>query len=124
MESRIQKQAYDFALMCLKAGRKLQAEQREFLLSRQLIRSSTSIGANICEANGGESLKDFLHKMRIALKEANESNYWCRLLLDSGLLSNEEGTSLIVESQIICKILGKIISTTKSKLERQKTVKN
>lgn len=116
MESIIKKRSYDFALMCLKAGMKIQKDEREFLLSKQFIKSATSIGANICEANSGESLKDFLHKMKIALKEASETRYWCSLLLDLGLLNSENDKKLLEESDAICKILGKIISTTQKKI--------
>lgn len=117
MESIIEKKSFEFALMCIKAGKKIQEERKDFFISHQLIKSATSIGANIREANSGESLKDFAHKMTIALKEASEANYWCFLVRDSELVSKETGDELVAESHQIRLILGKIVSTTRQKIK-------
>ena len=71
--------SYEFAIQIVKLCRLLQ-EQKEFILSAQLMRSGTSVGANVEEASAGQSRKDFIAKMSIASKEARESNYWLRLL--------------------------------------------
>lgn len=116
MESLIEKKSYDFALKCLLVCRKIQLEVREYHISQQLIKAATSIGANVREANSGESMKDFTHKMTIALKEASESNYWCCLLKDSGIIPFQEGSELIYESMEIRRILGRIVATSRSKI--------
>ena len=76
----IQTKSYDFALRIVKLYKHLSQEKKEFVLSKQLLRSGTSIGANIEEAIGGQSRKDFFAKLTIAYKEARESHYWIRLL--------------------------------------------
>ncbi len=81
-ENVIKKKSYDFALAIIKLNKDLVEHKREFVLSKQLSRSGTSVGALIREAEHAESKKDFLHKMNIALKEANESEYWLELLRD------------------------------------------
>lgn len=78
----IQKKSYDFALQIIALYRKL-CKANEFVLSKQLLRSGTSIGANVEEAQAGQSRADFISKMSIASKEARETNYWLRLLRDS-----------------------------------------
>ena len=121
MESIIEKKSYDFALNCLKAGKKIQSEMKEYHVSQQFIKSATSIGTNVREANSGESLKDFAHKMTIALKEASESNYWCCLLRDSGLITEDEGDKLIKDSMELRRILGRIVNTTRAKIKSKES---
>jgi len=84
------------------------------VLSKQLLRSGTSIGANIEEAIGGQSRKDFYAKLTISYKEARESNYWIRLLKDTDFLTEEESRSLLTDIEEILKIIGSI----------QKTIRN
>ncbi|GAB7257032.1 hypothetical protein OBPA_14970 [Polaribacter sp. OB-PA-B3] len=79
----IQTKSYNFAVRIIKLYKHLSQEKKEFVLSKQLLRSGTSIGANIEEAIGGQSRKDFLAKLTIAYKEARESHYWIRLLKDT-----------------------------------------
>src|SRR6058998_1611857 len=81
----VQKKSFDFALATIRLYKKLQGK-REFVLSRQLLRSGTSIGANVEEACAGQSRKDFLAKMSIASKEARETRYWLQLLQQSKLV--------------------------------------
>ncbi len=81
----IQIKSYDFAVRIVKLYKHLSQEKKEFVLSKQLLRSGTSIGANVEEAIGGQSRKDFFAKLTIAYKEARESHYWIRLLRDTKL---------------------------------------
>ena len=106
----IQKKSYQFALRIVKLCLWLK-ESKHFELSSQLLRSGTSIGANVEEALAGHTKKDFLHKMNIATKEARESHYWLRLLRDSGILSESQGDSFINESGELIKILTSIVKT-------------
>jgi len=90
------------------------------VLSKQLLKAGTSIGANIEEALAGQSRADFLSKMSIASKEARESNYWLRLIRDSKILENCQVDSLIAESSAIIRMLTSIVKTTgDSKLRTQ-----
>lgn len=107
-ENVIQKKSYSFAVKMVKLYQHLSSEKREFVLSKQLLRSGTSIGANVEEAIGGQSRKDFYAKLSIAYKEARESNYWIRLLNDTNYLSNEETIPLLRDSEEILKIIGSI----------------
>lgn len=110
-ENVIQKKSYSFAVKMVKLYQHLSSEKREFVLSKQLLRSGTSIGANVEEAIGGQSRKDFYAKLSIAYKEARESNYWIRLLNDTNYLSNEETIPLLRDSEEILKIIGSIQKT-------------
>ena len=89
-------------------------KQNEFILSKQLIRSGTSIGANLEEALAGQSRKDFISKMAISSKEARETNYWLRLLRDSQLCDDIDYTILINESEEIIKVLTSIVKTSQT----------
>jgi four helix bundle protein len=90
-------------------------EKREFVLSKQLLRSGTSIGALVEEANQAESKADFIHKLSIANKEANETHYWIRLLIDSEILESKKGESYLLKCTELIKILTASIKTSKSK---------
>jgi four helix bundle protein len=108
---------YNFALRIIKLRKYLVEEIKEFDISRQVLRSGTSIGANVEEAIGGHSKKDFKAKMEIAYKEARETSYWIRLLKDSDYLVENLANSLLVDCDEILKIIGSIIKSTKKKLE-------
>jgi four helix bundle protein len=110
----IRSKSYDFALRIIRLYRYLTQEKREFILSKQLLRSGTSIGANIEEAIGGQSRKDFYAKFSLSYKEARESKYWIKLLRDSGYLEHEFAESILADCEEICKIIGKIQITTKN----------
>ncbi|MCF8299171.1 MAG: four helix bundle protein [Saprospiraceae bacterium] len=112
----IQDKSYKFALRTIKAYQHLKSKQ-EYDLGRQLLRSGTSIGANIEEAIGGQTEKDFFAKMNIAHKESRETNYWLRLLKDSEILEEKIASSLIMESEELIKLSAKIITTMKNKLK-------
>lgn len=107
----VQIKSYAFAVRIVKACRYLNNEKKEFILSKQLLRSGTSIGANIEEAIGGQSDKDFFAKLTIAYKEARESHYWIRLLKDTDYLNQEETNSLINDVEELLKIIGTIQKT-------------
>jgi len=111
-ENIVRNKSYDFALKIVKLSRELN-DQKEFVLSRQLLRSGTSIGANIEEADGAFSKKDFIYKMQIALKEAKESHYWIRLLRDTNFVSPKEANELLKECEEITYILTAILKKAK-----------
>lgn len=88
----------------------------EYVLSKQLVRSGTSIGANVEEAIGGQSTKDFYAKMTISYKEARECKFWIRLMTDTDFLTKEQGQSLLNDLEEILKIITAIQKTTKGKM--------
>ena len=102
-----------FALRIIKAYKFLYDEKKEFVLSKQLLRSSTSIGANISEAECAISKKDFLAKMYIAFKECNETKYWLELLYLSEYFTKEEYDSLNNDAEELYKLLSSITKTVK-----------
>lgn len=110
----IQVKTYHFALKVVNLTRQIAAEKKEFILTKQLLRCGTSIGANVEEAIGGQSRKDFSSKMNIAYKEARESHYWVRLMSDSEILSKEKGEELLNDLDEILRISGSILRTVKS----------
>jgi four helix bundle protein len=108
--------SYALALRVVKLYGYLTEEKREFVLSKQILRSGTSVGANIEEAVGAQSEKDFLSKISIGYKEARETRYWLRLLNDSGYLEEEQAQSLFMDIEEMLKMLGSIQKTMKQKL--------
>ena len=114
-ENLIQQKTYDFALKIINTSKQMQMN-KEFVLSRQLLKSGTSIGANVEEAIGGQSRKDFLSKISIAYKEARETKFWLRLLRDSNSMDTAHSEELIYQVDEILRIIGSIQRTTKSKL--------
>jgi four helix bundle protein len=94
-ESILKTKSYDFALRILKLHRFLVRENKEYILSKQILRSGTSVGANIEEANQAQSKADFIHKLSIALKEVSETNYWLRLLRDGEILEPKLAESIL-----------------------------
>ena len=110
----IKDKTYQFALKIIYLYMEMR-KQNEFILSKQVIRSGTSIGANVEEATAAQSRKDFISKMSISSKEARETNYWLRLLRDSQLCEGIDYTDLIKESAEIIAILTSIVKTTHKK---------
>ena len=108
----IENKSFDFAVRIVNLHKHLSAEKKEFVLSKQLLRSGTSIGANISEAVRGQSKADFLAKMSIALKEANESHYWIRLLYKTDFLTEQEFNSIENDVVELIKILSSICKTS------------
>lgn len=107
----IQKKSYEFAMQIISLYQ-MPCKANEFVLSKQLLRSGTSIGANVEEAQAGQSTADFIAKMSIASKEARETNYWLRLLRDSGTINESEVGSLIIDSESLIKDLTSIVKTS------------
>jgi four helix bundle protein len=112
----IQDKSFAFAIRIVHLYKFLCEGKKEFVLSKQVLRSGTSIGANVEEGVGGQSDKDFLSKISIAYKEARETIYWLKLLKATDYLKEEEFQSIINDAEELCKILSKIILTTKNKL--------
>ena len=108
----IENKSFDFAVRIVNLHKHLSAEKKEFVLSKQLLRSGTSIGANVSEAVRGQSKADFLAKMSIALKEANESHYWIRLLYKTDFLTEQEFNSIENDVVELIKILSSIYKTS------------
>ena len=107
----------EFAIRIVRLYKYLSEDRKEFILSKQIVRSGTSIGANLAESECAISRNDFLSKIYIALKEASETRYWLELLYRTDYLSQEQYSSLDKDCAEICKILQ---STTKTIKERQK----
>ena len=99
----------------VKAYRYLAEERREYVLSKQLLRAGTSIGANVEEAIGGQSSKDFYSKLSVAYKEARETHYWIRLLTDTEYLTASQANSLLADADELLKIIGRILKTLREK---------
>lgn len=112
-ENIIKNKTYQFALKVVLACKEL-IGQKEFVLSKQLLRSATSIGANVEEGIQAQSKADFIHKFSIAQKEAFETHYWLRLLRDSGYMNKEKANELLFECVEIQKIITSILKTSKS----------
>lgn len=112
----IRDKSYAFAIRIVKLYKYLCDEKKEFVLSKQLLRSGTAIGANIEEAIGGQSEKDFFAKLTIAYKETREAHYWIRLLTDTDAITSKQSKSLINDVEELLKIIGSIQKTMKSKL--------
>ncbi|MBU0701746.1 four helix bundle protein [bacterium] len=112
-ENEIQCRSYEFAIRVIKLVSGLPQTQISKVLGGQILRSGTSVGANVEEAIGAYSKNDFTNKMNIAQKEARESNYWLRLIRDSGFLNKERMEPIIQESEEIIKILTSIVKTSK-----------
>ena len=104
------------ALRMVKLYKYLTEEKKEFVLSKQILRSGTSIGANVEEAVGAQSEKDFLSKISIAYKEARETKYWLRLLKDGEYLEEKQAQSLLQDIEEMLKLLGSIQKTMKQKI--------
>lgn len=115
MESIVEKKSFDFAVRIVNLYRHLTADKKEFVLSKQLLRSGTSIGANVAEGERGQTKPDFNSKMNIALKEANETYYWLRLLHSTDYLTDKEFQSMEKDVDEIIAILVSICKKTNDK---------
>ena len=94
---------------------KLLDEKKEYIISKQLFRCGTSIGANVRESNNAQSTADFINKLSIALKEADETSYWLELLVESEIIDQQQYEELIIDVKEIIAILTSSIKTLKSK---------
>ena len=117
-ENVIQSKSYGFALNIIRFSQRLKND-KEYILSKQLLRSGTSIGANVEEAMAAQTKKEFIAKMSIASKEARETNYWLRLIRDSELVHDHEVEDLLNESIELIKILTSIVKTSQEKAKKQ-----
>lgn len=113
MEKTVESKSFRFAVRIVNLCRYLNADKNEYVLSKQLLRSGTSVGANIAEAEQGQSRADFVSKMSIALKEATETNYWLRLLQATDYLSEDEFLSIHKDCVELEKMLTAIIKSAK-----------
>ena len=113
-ENALREKSYQFALRIVKLYKFIHADKHEYVLSKQILRSGTSIGANVEEANQVQSKTDFIHKLCVAQKEAAETNYWLRLLRDSEFLTIKQADSLLTGCEEVQKLLTASIKTTKT----------
>ena len=104
-----------FSIRIINAEKYLRTQQKETVMSKQILRSGTSIGANVAESQNAQSPSDFVHKLSIALKEADETKYWLNLLRGGNYISEESYSSMIVDLKEILALLTSIIKTTKEK---------
>ena len=112
----VQKKSYSFAIQIVDLYKYLSKNKSEYVLSKQVLKSGTSIGANIEEAIGASSKRDFLAKMTIAYKETRETIYWLKLLRHSGYLTKEESTILLNQCDELIRIIGSIQKSIKSQI--------
>jgi four helix bundle protein len=115
-ENIIKVKSFDFALEIIQLSKYLTNERREFIISKQVVRSGTAVGALIRESEHAESKKDFIHKLAISLKEANETEYWIELLFLSKYIDKETFDSLNLKIKELLRMLISIIKTTKLNL--------
>lgn len=113
MENIIEKKSFDFAIRIVRLYKYLSDKKKEFVLSKQLLRSGTSIGANVAEAQQAQSKADFISKISIALKETTETKYWLRLLNATDFLSDNEIKTILANCVEIEKILTTILKSSK-----------
>ena len=111
----IAEKSEEFAVRVINLSKYLIGEKKEFIISKQIFRSGTSVGANVSESRNAQSKEDFISKLNIALKEADETAYWLRLLKRTEFLSEEQFSSLNEDVQELISILVSIIKTTKEK---------
>ena len=116
MKNVLKDKSFAFAVRVVKLARWLETEKKEYILSKQVLRSGTAIGALICEADFAQSKADFVSKMSISLKEANETRYWLKLLKETDYLKDELFDSLYEDASELIKILVSSVKTTKTKL--------
>ena len=112
-ENMVKDKSFAFALRVIKLAKYLEGKKREYVLSKQILRSGTAIGALVREAEHAESKADFIHKMSIALKEANETSYWLELLRRGEYINGQSFQSIGADSEELIKLLIAIIKTSK-----------
>lgn len=118
MENIIANKSYAFAIRIIRLYKFFIEEKKEFILSKQLLRSGTAIGALVKEAEHAQSKYDSLNKMNVALKEANETEYWLMLLRDTEYISTKEFDSINADSSEILRLLISIVKSTKTALKK------
>lgn len=115
-ENVVKNKSLEFAIRVVRLNQILTSEMKEFVMSKQLLRSGTSVGAMVREAEHAESKPDFIHKLAIAQKEMNETLYWLELLFKTDFINQTEYESLTLDATELLKLLTSIIKTTKSRI--------
>lgn len=118
MENVIANKSYAFALRIIRLYQFLSEQKKEYVLSKQLLRSGTAIGAMVKESEHAQSKADFLNKMNVALKEANETEYWLMLLKDTGYINKNEFDLINADCTEILRLLISIVKSTKTSLKK------
>lgn len=116
-ENVVVEKSYAFAVRVVKLYKFLCETKKEFVLSKQFLKAGTSVGANIEEAVGGQSEKDFYAKLYISYKEARETHFWLRVMRDTGYLTENEAQSMLVDCDELLKIIGSILKTLRGKFD-------
>lgn len=111
--NQIEDKSFRFAVRIVKLCKHMQESKHEYVLSKQLLRSGTSIGANVAESQQAQSRADFISKLSIALKEASETSYWLRLMNATDILSEKEYQSIFSDCKELEKLLTAIIISSK-----------
>ncbi len=117
MESILKSKSYAFAIRIVKLSQYLREEKREFVMSHQILKSGTAIGALVWEAEYGQSKLDFVNKLSVSLKEANETDYWLNLLRDTGYIDEVMFSSLMADCKEILRLLISSIKTAKKNIK-------
>lgn len=118
-ESVVKTKSFELAVRVVNFYKWLVAERKEFIMSKQFLRSVTSVGANVREAVNAQSKPDFIHKLSISQKECDESMYWLEILIATNYISNAEFESIHKQCEEVLKIIKSIIITSKKKLITQ-----
>ena|SRR5699024_288709 len=113
-ENIIQEKSYEFALRIIHLNKLIIEQHKEYTLGKQILKSGTSVGANVEEAIGAQSRKDFKAKLSISYKEARETHYWLRLLRDAQIINKKLAKSMLQDCEELLKIIGSIIKTLKN----------
>ena len=116
MENAVVEKSFAFAIRIVNLNKHLRGSRDEYVMSKQLLRCGTSIGANVAEAQQPQSNSDFIAKLSIALKEASETKYWLRLLLATNYLTDLEAKSMIADCIELEKLLTSIIKSTRNRI--------
>ena len=117
-ENTVKFKSFKLALEVIKNNKEITLNHREFVLSKQFLRSGTAVGALVREAENAESKKDFIHKLSISLKEANETDYWIELIYQSEYFNRENYLNLKSSNSELIRMLTSIIKTTKNNLKQ------
>lgn len=119
----IRRKSFDFAIRIVKLCQFVSKNHHEFVLTRQLLKSGTSIGANVRESTNAESGADFIHKFGIAQKECDETLYWLELMKATGYITENEFDSIVKDCNELMKIIRSIILTRKANLKNERLIK-
>jgi len=117
-ESILKTKSYNFALRIVRFFQFLRKEKKEYVLSKQILKSGTAIGALIREAEFGQSRADFVNKMQISLKEANETDYWLNILCDTDYITDKMFQSIDFDCQELIKLLVSTVKTSKQRITK------